>query len=102
MGNDWIGLCLYPEIKFRITQHFILNPELRQNQTQIANSLHTSQVSVSRHISDLVSLRVLQEERYGQAAVYRLNSDSALVKRLLSKIVELNKDFISKWVHDRM
>lgn len=102
MGKDWIGLCLYPEVKFRIVQHFVLNPELRQNQTQIANSLHTPQVSVSRHISGLVSLRILHEERFGKAAVYWLNSKSALVKMLLSKIVELNRNFLSDWVHDRM
>jgi predicted nucleotidyltransferase len=102
MTKDWIGLCFYPETKFRIIQHFVLNPELRQNQTQLAHSLHLPQVSISRHISELVSLRILHEERYGKAAVYWLNSDSALVKRLLTKIVELNRNFISGWVHDRM
>ncbi len=102
MRRDWIGLCFYPEIKFRIIQHFIANPELRQNQSQIARSLHTPQVSVSRHISDLVSLRLLHEERYGRAAVYCLNSKSALVNRLLSKVIRLNRDFLSDWVHDRM
>ena len=102
MKTDWLGLCLYPEIKFRIVQHFILNPELRQNQTQLAKSLRTPQVSVSRHISDLVLLRVLHEERFGRAAVYWLNSTSALVNRLLSKIVVLNRNFLSDWVQDRM
>ena len=102
MDKDWIGLCLYPEIKFRIIKHFILNPELRQNQTQMANSLHTPQASVSRHVSALVTLRILHEERFGRAAVYWLNAKSALVRRLLSKIEKLNGNFVLEWVQDRM
>lgn len=102
MRSDWIGLCFYPEVKFRIIQHFIANPDLRQNQSQIARSLRVPQVSVSRNISDLVSLSLLHEERYGRAAVYWLNSKSALVKRLLSKIVSLNQSFLSDWVHQLM
>jgi len=89
-------------LKFRIIRHFIQNQELRQNQTQIARSLRTPTISVSRHIRDLVKLRILHEERQGRAAVYTLNQASALVNRFLAQVVSLNGNLIRNWVVERL
>lgn len=102
MGSGWIGIALYPEIKFRILQHFVQNPKLRQNQAGIAASLSVPKVSVSRGIADLVALRILHEERHGRSAVYSLNPDSILVNRLLREIVSLNQSLLPGWVKERV
>jgi hypothetical protein len=102
MGAGWVGLCLYPEVKFRIVSLFVRNPDLRQNQTQIARSIRSPIISVSRHIRDLVKLRVLHEERHGKAAVYSLNSASVLAKRFLAQVVSLNAGLIPDWVQDQL
>jgi predicted nucleotidyltransferase len=102
MRETWIELCLYPEIKFQIIKHFVKNPELRQNQTEIAKSIRSTQISVSRNISDLVSLNVLNEESYGRSIVYSLNSNSILVNNLLRRLVEENQTLASKWIRNQI
>jgi len=102
MRETWIELCLYPEIKFQIIKHFIKNPELRQNQTEIAKSIRSPQISVSRNISDLVSLKILNEEPHGRSIVYSLNSNSILVNNLLRKLVEENQTLASKWIRNQI
>ena len=102
MGAGWIELCLYPKIKFHIVQHFITNPTLRQNQTEIAKSVRSSQVAISRSISDLVSLKILNMEQHGRSSVYSLNSNSVLLKRLLRGLVETNQKLVANWVQDQI
>ena len=98
MAPNWVELCFCPEVKFQIIQHFVRNPELRQNQTHIAKAVRRSAISISRNIQDLVRLQVLFEERHGRAAVYSLNQNSALVARFLVPAVALNSELIPKWV----
>ncbi len=102
MTAGWLGLCLFPEIKLKVVQHFLKNPELRQNQTQLARSLKLPQNSVGRHISDLVALRVLNEERYGKSAVYSLNVASIVVNKLLKEVMTLERNLLPSWVSEQM
>lgn len=102
MKTGFLGLCMYPEVKYLIARHFVKNPEIRRNQTEIARSLGIPQTAVSRYIRDLVSLRVLLEERHGKSAVYSLNASSLLVTGLITKIAELDRDLIPNWVREQM
>lgn len=102
MGTSFLSLCVYPEVRFRIARHFVKNPEIRQNQTEIARSIGLPQTAVSRYIRDLVELRVLFEERHGKSALYSLNSSSLLVTGLIAKIVELDRGLIPDWVKKQM
>lgn len=98
MATDWVALCFCPDVKFRIIRHFVQNPEIRQNQTQIAKATQHPAISISRNIHDLVKLRILHEERHGKAAVYSLNQSSVLVNRFLTQVVALNANLIPDWV----
>lgn len=99
MATNWLELCCSPDVKFRIIRHFIKNPELRQNQTQIAKTIRHPAISVSRNIHDLVKLRILHEERHGKAAVYSLNHTSLLVNQFLTQLISLNDNVIPDWVN---
>ncbi|MBI2605279.1 MAG: nucleotidyltransferase domain-containing protein [Deltaproteobacteria bacterium] len=102
MATNWVGLCFCPDVKFRIIHHFIQNPDLRQNQTQLARAIRRPAISISRNIHDLVKLRILHEERHGKAAVYSLNRSSGLVSRFLTQVVTLNAGFIPDWVEQQV
>lgn len=99
MKRSWLELCLYPEVKLHIIRYFVQNPELRNNQSEIARAILASQVSVSRHISDLVKLSVLLEERNGLSAIYRLNINSMLVNTVLIPMIESSQKLIAQFVH---
>jgi predicted nucleotidyltransferase len=102
MSRGWLELCLYPKVKLGIIRHFVQNPELRQNQTHLSRSIRSPQNSVSRHVSDLVNLRVLNEERQGKAAVYSLNKNSLLVKGLLQKMMALERGILPAWLKKQL
>jgi predicted nucleotidyltransferase len=102
MGTGLLHICLYPEVRLKIVRHFIKNPVLRQNQTQLARSIGSPQNTVSRYISDLVKLRVLNEERHGKSAVYSLNGASLIVNRLLKEIVSTEQRLLPEWVTRRI
>jgi predicted nucleotidyltransferase len=99
---SWLNLCLYPELRLKVIGHFIKNPNLRQNQTQLARSIGVPQNSLGRYISGLVALRVLNEEQYGKSVVYSLNRDSILVNRLLNPIITLSQNLLANWVEEQM
>lgn len=100
--TSWLRLCLYPEVKLKIIHHFVKNPELRQNQTQLARSTKVPQNTISRYIPDLVALRVLNEERYGKSVVYSLNKPALLVNHLLRPLLELSQNLLPNWVTGQM
>lgn len=98
MNTKWLGLCFYPEMKLGIMQHFITNPDLRQNQTQIAQSLTIPKVKVSRCIDDLAQLKLLNVESNGRSLIYYLNKKSILVQKLFKPIVDINQTILNKWI----
>ncbi len=102
MAANWVTLCFCPEVKFGIVRHFVQNPEIRQNQTQIAKAISHTAISISRHIQDLVKLRILHEERHGKAAVYSLNRASVLARTFLTQVVTLNANLIPDWVNQQI
>lgn len=102
MKTGLLNICLYPEVKWTIIQHFIKNLDLRQNQTQLARSIKMPQNTVSRYISDLVKLRVLNEEHYGRSTVYSLNKTSLIVDRLLKEIVSSEERLLVDWISEQM
>ncbi|MGK5085059.1 nucleotidyltransferase domain-containing protein [Bdellovibrionota bacterium FG-1] len=102
MATGILNVCLYPEVKLKIVQYFIRNPDLRQNQTQLARSIKTPQNTVSRYIPDLVKLRVLDEERHGKSAVYSLNKASLIANRLLKEIVSAEQRLLPEWIKGQM
>lgn len=102
MHSGWLKLCLYPEVKLRILQHFIQNPELRNNQSSIAKSIQHTQIQISRHIRDLVQLKLLEEEPQGKSIVYSLNNRSILVNNLLKPMILMNRNLLFDWVEAQM
>jgi DNA-binding transcriptional ArsR family regulator len=75
--------------RIRILQHLAQVGE--DNLTDIARKTNQSYTATARHLEHLVEARIVQEKNYGRVRIFRLCTETELVRKLRDLIIEWDK-----------